>query len=1079
MAVLGRLIVASAERIDLPDFLSLDSYVAGDFKYLLKGLVGDDVPYILKGFDVINPQDAIGSQNISVRIADSVVFYPGADAGSFYHGFPEGDTYAQPLVPELRKSATNYVYLTFDTFQTSRDTRAFWDPDLDGGDGGEFTQDIDTQTVLTVRVNVSVASFPENTLPICKVNVGPTVIESIEDARHMLFRLAPGGINPDPFKRYTFRSEPSAGFERTEPSNVMNTALDPNPFRGADKNFNNLKEWMDVVMTKLAELGGTTYWYEQSSSDLTNVFNDALGTSIKSKGSWQHDSSIPGKVTWTEDIVIKNLTDDREVIIRGGEKTLANEEVAYIQLVRDEEINNADIAVNWINGADYVNGPVNSFENLSKGDWIKKKNDPSYIYRRVEEFYADINKGGGITTPSLARSIALSATYLGTTQIMRAVYTKGVYDSTTEVLASPRNDGTLKNLGDNFSWLAIRTDTIMNIASIETTTLTLNIIEGDGTTAKCVETILPNHGLVDGDRITINAGPHAGTWTVEADGDQVFYIASTSMDEEFGRTAYYATVTTTTRSTPNNLQLESEKHGFSDNQTIIISDTNNFNGDHKIKVRSETTFNIATTDAYATEISGAATLSKVNLRLENGITRIIQGQSIGISNPETDNILSFVGMRSLSETSPSYNIPPTYNTLGGQQNYNGLSDDNLTVRVSKLTAMMADKAQDKTIIKGYSELTLIENVTNGPAQEITFSSEGTPTLNVVLPNTTNDGVITLDGTLSLEQNEAAYFYIDRNYGFNIANLSGLLKAPVKDIPLDENIFIFAIRLSGQEVWLWDGFPVIVGENVTAQGLSEIIRANAYDEPIFIIEGIPSNTNEVQGPVASGSTITLPIDSRDGQQQAYVVGKGVLEVFLNGVYQQFNQDWTEIGAHGDASITFQILQDLVVGDELIVRIDTAGGYVGVNGGVGGGEINTASNIGGEYEVFAQKVGPDLQFRTLSEGVGVNITQTADTLQINATTGSSLNVSTKISTYNVLPTDDVILVDASGGTVTLNLPDATTVNGKVYNFKKIDSSAFQMIIDADGAQTIDDSLTQATSTQYESFTIISDGSAWYIL
>ena len=42
MAVLGRLLVSSAERLDLPDFLSIDSYAQGDFKFLLKSFVGDD-----------------------------------------------------------------------------------------------------------------------------------------------------------------------------------------------------------------------------------------------------------------------------------------------------------------------------------------------------------------------------------------------------------------------------------------------------------------------------------------------------------------------------------------------------------------------------------------------------------------------------------------------------------------------------------------------------------------------------------------------------------------------------------------------------------------------------------------------------------------------------------------------------------------------------------------------------------------------------------------------------------------------------------------------------------------------------
>ena len=142
MAVLGRLLISSAERLDLPDILSMDSYAAGDWKYFLKGIVGTSKPYILKGFDIISPENAIGTQSCSIRNADSVVFFPESNAGPFFHGLEEGHAQAQPLVPELRKNAVNYVYLTFSTFNTSVDTRAFWDPDKDGGEGGEFTQDV-------------------------------------------------------------------------------------------------------------------------------------------------------------------------------------------------------------------------------------------------------------------------------------------------------------------------------------------------------------------------------------------------------------------------------------------------------------------------------------------------------------------------------------------------------------------------------------------------------------------------------------------------------------------------------------------------------------------------------------------------------------------------------------------------------------------------------------------------------------------------------------------------------------------------------------------------------------------------
>ena len=392
-------------------------------------MVGDGKPLILRGFDVISPEAAIGSQSLSVRVADSVVFYPGSLAGPFFHGLEEGNANAQPLVPELKKNATNFVYLTFSTFETAQDTRAFWDPDLDGGDGGEFTQDINTESVLKTEINVSVSSFPVNTIPICKVVVGPSVIESIEDARDNMFRLGGGGINPDPFSVFNFRNDPTAAFARDEPPTKMTSALDPNPFQGGDKNILSLKEWMDVVMTKLLELGGTTFWYEDSSIyGMVNLFLDAMGRSFKSKGEWQHSSATPGLLTWTEDIHLKYASDDRDIIIRATNKTIADEEVMYVQLSREAAINTGDVSVTWTNGVNFVNGVVATFENLEKGDWVKKKGDPNVNYKRIEEFFAADALGGGVTSPALAKSIRLSSVYPGVSEFQRGEFTKGSYN---------------------------------------------------------------------------------------------------------------------------------------------------------------------------------------------------------------------------------------------------------------------------------------------------------------------------------------------------------------------------------------------------------------------------------------------------------------------------------------------------------------------------------------------------------------------------------------------------------------------------------------------------------------------------
>ena len=615
MAVLGRLLVSSAERLDLPDFLSIDSYTQGDFKYLMKSFVGDSKPYVLKGFEVINPQNAIGTQNISIKVSESVMYYPGSAAGPFFYGLEEGNLQAAPLVPELRKNSTNYVYLVLATADAAKDTRAFWDPDKNGGEGGEFTQDVNTQTLLSVQVNVSVSSFPENTVPVCKVVVGPNFIESIEDARDLMFRLATGGLVPNPLARYSFRQDPTSAYARKEPNTKMTSALDPNPFFGGDKNIQTLKEWMDVVMTKFAELGGTTYWYEDVGAfNIVNTFKDALASSVKSKGSWTSSETTAGNLIWSEDITIQSTADKRDVILRAGNRTLAENQVMFIERIRDVNINSASLPVDWFNSVNHVNGQIGAFENLQKGDWIKKSDDADSLYLRVEEFYLGLNQSGGVASPGTARSIKLSEVYPGTTESKQAIYTKGVYLS-SDVKITERSDSEIADAAGNFFWLALRSDTIMSVASIVTTSLSCTISNHDGVKAKVTAI---NHGLMDDQEIGISGSTNFnGTYTVEVEDAHTFYIyVSGGPYANQAATGTFATVTTQARSTVNGFQVESANHGFNSGELITISETTNYNGNVKIFVKSNTTFTFPVTSVIASESTGLATAIEMFVRTE-------------------------------------------------------------------------------------------------------------------------------------------------------------------------------------------------------------------------------------------------------------------------------------------------------------------------------------------------------------------------------------------------------------------------------------------------------------------------------
>lgn len=868
MAVLGRLLVSSAERLDLPDLLSIDSYAAGDWKYFLKGIVGSDKPYILKGFDVIDPSNAIGTQSCAIRVSDSVTFYPGSNSGSFFHGLEEGHPQAAPLVPELRKNAINYVYLTFSTFNTSVDTRAFWDPDKDGGVGGEFTQDINTESVLQVQVNVSTGSFPANTIPVAKITVGPVVITAIEDARDLMFRLGSGGINPNPFNTYGWRSLPNGSYARQEPPTQM-LAGGVNPFQGADKNILTLKEWMDAIMSKLRELGGTTYWYDDTSSfSIITNFYDAVATAFKSKGKWIHDTATPGLLTWTEDVQIKMTSDPRTYIIRQGSKNLADEQVMWLNQQRNLPFNTTDENVQWINGQPYVNtigGAVGLFANLSKGDYIKKANDTIDKWIRVEEFYDAVNLGGSTTTAAGARSVRLGSVYLGGTGAEKGRYDKGVY-LPADVQVTDRNVAAIAMAGGQFHWLALRSDTIENVGNAVTTNLSVAIDQHDGSTARVTATA---HGLVDGDRVTISGTTNFnGTYQVEVETANIFYInvSGGPFADESG-TARYAVITTAARVTPYGFQEESSNHGFNSNDTITIAGTTNYNGQFKINVRSNTTFQIPMASAAATETTGTARLARVIVRNEGGVSELVQGEIIDIGGSAVDNIRQYIGMQSLSETAPSYNIPPSYNTLDGMANYNGVINENLTVRIAKLTAMMADKAQDKTVkFLPSNGITTITNTANGSAQELRFLPDGA-SLTIATPSSNGQAFLALPGSvtpLSLLANQAAYVQIDRNNPSTVT----MTVTSITNVPLEENTFVIAVRLNTPDIYIWDGSIITVGSQPAPAYLSTVVRQNQMIK--LVAGGNWSWANVV--PSTPGSIQQLVQDGGNGFTNAFYAGQ---------------------------------------------------------------------------------------------------------------------------------------------------------------------------------------------------------------
>lgn len=85
--------------------------------------------------------------------------------------------------------------------------------------------------------------------------------------------------------------------------------------------------------------------------------------------------------------------------------------------------------------------------------------------------------------------------------------------------------------------------------------------------------------------------------------------------------------------------------------------------------------------------------------------------------------------------------------------------------------------------------------------------------------------------------------------------------------------------------------------------------------------------------------------------------------------------------------------------------------------------------------------------------------------------------KTAAYTLGWSDELVLVDATAGAVTITLPPAAQSRGQRVVVKKTDASGNAVTVDGSGAETIDGAATAALAAQYDSVDIQSDGTSWW--
>jgi hypothetical protein len=81
--------------------------------------------------------------------------------------------------------------------------------------------------------------------------------------------------------------------------------------------------------------------------------------------------------------------------------------------------------------------------------------------------------------------------------------------------------------------------------------------------------------------------------------------------------------------------------------------------------------------------------------------------------------------------------------------------------------------------------------------------------------------------------------------------------------------------------------------------------------------------------------------------------------------------------------------------------------------------------------------------------------------------------------ILPSDGVILANSAGGAVVMTLPPAADVPNRIFTVKNVEDTG-GVSIDADGGEFIDGVAVPIDIVAlYDSLTVISDGTQWWVI
>ncbi len=258
MASIRELNILGQQRWDIPQIRLIESAVRGDFDLLSGKILAGSYPLIIRGFTLSATTAGSPATGIQVVVANGIVTNINATESGSLYAVPAdraNETLTSTngrVIGSFTASATNYVGL--DLRRTADDTTSDIVQFLNATTILETSRVVPLARTLDYKLIISSTDFSSqpNITPIAKVvTTAGNTIDSVVDARQLMYRLGQGGSFPDQFGSYGW---PGGRAE-------SQTALD---MAGGDKSILSGHDWFRSVMTRLWEVGGGEFWYSST-----------------------------------------------------------------------------------------------------------------------------------------------------------------------------------------------------------------------------------------------------------------------------------------------------------------------------------------------------------------------------------------------------------------------------------------------------------------------------------------------------------------------------------------------------------------------------------------------------------------------------------------------------------------------------------------------------------------------------------------------------------------------------------------------------------------------------------------------